>query len=62
MNAMQRFRRVLRAEMYLNNFHMICKSTASALENAVNKVKVVYLAMLAKTGSLFTKRFFCALV
>ena len=37
------------------SFYLICKPTASALENAVNKVTVVYLAMLAKIGYLFTR-------
>lgn len=40
------------------SFYLICKPTASALENAVNKVTLVYLAMLAKIGYLFTREFF----
>lgn len=43
------------------SFYLICKPTASALENAVNKVTLVYLALLAKIGYLFTREilFFC---
>jgi len=40
---------------YVSSFYLICKPTASALENAVNKVTLVYLAMLAKIGYLFTR-------
>lgn len=36
-------------------FTWFVKPTASALENAVNKVTLVYLAMLAKIGYLFTR-------
>lgn len=38
-----------------SSFYLICKPTASALENAVNKVTLVYLALLAKIGYLFTR-------
>lgn len=40
---------------YFSSFYLICKPTASALENAVNKVTLVYLALLAKIGYLFTR-------
>lgn len=43
----------------LTCFYLIHKkkktTTASALENAVNKVTLVYLALLAKIGYLFTR-------
>lgn len=43
-----------------SSFYLICKPTASALENAVNKVTLVYLAMLDKIGYLFTREIlFC---
>lgn len=51
----------MRAENKFTSFHMICKPTASAVENAVNQLKLVYLAMLAKIGYLFTKDFFVLL-
>lgn len=38
-----------------SSFYLIRKPTASALENAVNKVTLVFLAMLAKIGYLFTR-------
>lgn len=47
-----------RSNYYFPSFYLICKPTASALENAVNKVTLVYLAMLAKIGYLFTREFF----
>lgn len=44
-----------------SSFYLICKPTASALENAVNKVTLVYLAMLDKIGYLFTREIFFVL-
>lgn len=44
-----------RSNYYFSSFYLICKPTASALENAVNKVTLVFLAMLAKIGYLFTR-------
>lgn len=47
-----------RSNYYSSSFYLICKPTASALENAVNKVTLgfcSFLAMLAKIGVLFTR-------
>lgn len=53
--AMQFYRVLGEWGNYFSCFYLICKPTASALENAVNKVTLVYLAMLAKIDYLFTR-------
>lgn len=57
--AMRLYRRFRegRSNYYSSSFYLICKPTASALENAVNKVTLgfSFSFLLAKIGYLFTR-------